>query len=160
MIDTSSRQFVPNPIVLEVFDARKQLVAVQRFTNARTQAGGVAIANAQFAGTALNFKYVALSNSSSLAVANTDTTLAGEITTLGLARVAGTVNVGTAQTALNGTVQTTVTASWTASGTTTIYGAAIFSLASGGILGYEGLAASATAVQNGYAVNLTWTLNE
>lgn len=157
MIDTLNK--IANPVVLDVYDQNGILVAHKECTNSRVQAGGVAVAAAIFGGTGITFKYVALSNNSGFAPANTDTTVSGEITTLGLSRATGSVTLASTQSSLNSTAATTITATWSVTGSTTIYGAGLLSATSGGTLGFEATT-TATPVANGYTVNLSWTLNE
>lgn len=157
-VDTLDRS-IPNTLVIEVLDENGVPVGRSETHNGRVQAGGVAVHAAIFGGTGISFKYVALSNSSGLSPANGDTTLSGEITTSGLARQAGTVTLASSQGSYNGTATTTITSSWTATGSQTIYGAGLLSAPSTGTLGFEATS-SATPVNSGYTVNLTWTLNE
>lgn len=159
MEDTHTRAEVANTFELEVWNEVGERVAYSKSHNGRTQAGGVAVANAQFAGTGVTAKYIGLTSNSGFAPANGDTTLSSEITTLGLGRVAGSVAIGSTQTVYNGTVQTVITATWSVTGSTTIYGGGLFTAVSSGTLMYENTC-SATAVSNGYTVNATWTLNE
>ena len=151
--------YTPNRVRLWVYDEKGKLVQDSTGVNGRVQAGGVAAAAAQFGGTGITFKYVALSSTSGFSIANTDTTLSGEITTLGLSRTAGVVTLPTTQSAVNATCSTVIGATWYVTGSITIYGAGLFSASSGGTLGYE-YVTSPTAVANGYTVNLSWTLNE
>jgi hypothetical protein len=151
--------YLPNTFELEVLDTEGKRVSYSKTYNSRVQAGAAAVAQAMFAGTGISFKYFALSNSSGLTPANTDTTLAGEITTLGLGRQAASMAIGSTTSGLNATIQTVATTSWTATGATTIYGGALFSAASSGTLGFEATC-TATPVANTYTVNATWTLNE
>jgi len=152
-------QYTPNTFELEVLDTEGKRVSYSKTHNARVQAGAAAVAQAMFAATGIAFKFFALSSSSGLTPANTDTTLSGEITTLGLARQAATMTIGSTTTGLNNTIQTTAVTSWSATGSITIYGGALFSAVSGGTLGFEATC-TATPVANGYTVNATWTLNE
>jgi hypothetical protein len=158
-IDDTFDRSQKNPLVLEVFNEANELVSRTVDYNSRVQAGGVAVAAAIFGGTGISFKYVALSNNSGFAPANGDTTVSGEITTLGLSRATGSVTLASSQASLNSTAATTITATWSVTGTTTIYGAGLLSASSGGTLGFEATC-TATPVANGYTVNLSWTLNE
>lgn len=160
IVDTFDRENKPkNTFALEVLDELGNFVTRTVSHNSRVQAGGAALHAAIFGGTGIAFKYIALSNNASLAPANTDTTLSGEIVTSGLTRQAGTVTLGTSQASLNGTVTTTITASWSAGAAFTIYGGGAFSAISSGTLGFESTC-TATPVSTGYTVNLTWTFNE
>ncbi len=158
MIETLDRT-QKNPLVLEVLDENGELVSRHISYNSRVQAGGVAVHAAIFGGTGITFKYVALSNNSVFAPTNTDTTVSGEITTLGLIRATGSVALASSQSSLNSTAATTITAAWNVTGSTTIYGAGLLSATSGGTLGFESTT-TPTPVANGYTVNLSWTLNE
>jgi hypothetical protein len=157
--DTMTRKF-QNRLVIEVVDPRLGLVVAQSKTyNSRVQAGGVAVHAAIFGGTGITFKYICLTNNAAFAPANTDTTVSGEIVGSGLSRQAGTVTLASTQSVLNGTAQTTITTSWTAGATITIYGAGCLSAASGGTLGFEATT-TATPVSSGFLVNLSWAFNE
>jgi hypothetical protein len=156
-IDTLDRT-VENSFELEVWDGSR-LVSRTISHNGRVQAGGIAVHAAIFGGTGISFKYFALSSASGLSPANGDTTLASEITTLGLGRVLGSVTLASSQGSFNGTAQTVITATWTATGSVTIYGGGMFSAASSGTLGFEATC-TATPVANTYTVNGTWTFNE
>ena len=152
-------EYKPNTFELEVLDENGVRVSYSKTYNSRVQAGAAAVQQAIFAGTGISFKYMALSSNSGLTPANGDTTLSGEITTLGLGRQAATPAIGSTTSGLNATCQSTMTASWSATGSTTIYGGALFSAVSIGTLGFEATCTS-TPVSSGYTVNATWTLNE
>jgi len=123
----------------------------QTVHNLRTNAG----VNWQFnqmAGTTAGVcTYIALSNDSA-APSATDTALAGEITTNGLARA----NTTPAHSDNNSSY--TLTSTFTATGTQSAQKAGLFNAASSGTLCFEN-AFSAVAMNSGDTLQVVWTLN-
>jgi len=117
--------------------------------------------------TPYNWSYIALSTNTN-AVAYTDTvttfstTPGVEITTNGLGRKQAAYNAVNTAGSLNATGQSTLYASWTASGAGTIAMAGLFNspTASAGVLGLEYSLTTPISYNNGDSVSLTWTLNQ
>lgn len=98
-------------------------------------------------------RWIALTTNTTAPAAG-DTTLAGEITTGGLGRVAGTY----AHTP--GATSYTITASWTASAThTAIHKAGLFNAASGGTMAFETVLNAQATLASGDQLQVTWTVN-
>lgn len=98
--------------------------------NIITNAGKAQIALLAGDASAVPFTYLAVGTSAT-AVAATDTTLTAEITTLGLARAAGTVSRITT-TVTNDTLQVVYT--WTATGSVTVEEVGLFNASSAGTM--------------------------
>lgn len=83
-----------------------------------------------------------------------DTTLTGEITTGGLARLAGTY----AHTP--GATSYTISGSWTASAThTNVQKAGLFNASTGGVMAFETMLNAAATLASGDQLQVTWTIN-
>ncbi len=100
--------------------------------------------------------YIALSNSSSLVPAATDTVLTGEITTGGLARVQGTVSY--ALVGGPGVGTSTISNLFTASASFNVYVAALFNLSSAGIIMHE-IAFTERTLISGDTLQVTYTIS-
>jgi hypothetical protein len=154
---------VPNKVVAAVFDDRGKLKQVDECWNSRTAAGAVAVSHALFDTAAQPgaFKYVALTTTGAFTPVVGDTVLSAEVTTGGCARQAHVYTAASAPGALNGTGATVSTTTWgSITLSFTLTGAGIFNAASVGTLGFESAFGASVAVQNGYSLVLTWTLNE
>ena len=98
-------------------------------------------------------RWIALTTNTT-APAASDTTLTGEITTGGLARVAGTY----AHTP--GATSYTITASWTASAThTAVHKGGLFNASSGGTMAFTTVLNAQATLASGDQLQVTWTVN-
>lgn len=105
-------------------------------------------------------KYIGLSTSA-LTPAKTDTTLSGETSATGLARVAGTIGSYTAPSVLDGGASYVVSHTFTntSGAAVTIQSAALFDAASGGNMLVEANLSSSVTLQNNDQLILQWTVN-
>lgn len=105
-------------------------------------------------------KYLALSTST-LSPAHTDTTLSGETSASGLARVLATQGSYVTPTTLDGSASYTVTHTFTntSSGTVTIVSGALFDAVSSGNLFVEGNLSASAAMGINDTLAITWTIN-
>lgn len=129
--------------------------------NSRINAGAnwMATIMGSAAGTPAN--YIALT-ATLVTAATGDTTLAGEITTNGLARAQGTYGTYTAPGSVGGAAsyRLTKTFTYTGTGAVTVQTAALFDAAAAGNMFVETqLTASATVTANGDQIAITWTVN-
>jgi hypothetical protein len=128
--------------------------------NARTISGATYVANQVSGTTAAAAKWIALSSDGTAPAAG-DTTIAGEITTGGLARVSASFAVTTTPTLLNGTITYTLTAVYTATlGYTNVQKFGLFN--SGPAVGPTLLFATQISPFSGNAndiLTITWTVN-
>lgn len=133
--------------------------------NSRVNIGGDLIGSL-ITGTSLNSissplppKYVSLASTSTITAAATDTTLANETSASGMGRALGTQGGYVRPTTLDGAASYTVTKTFTASGTITIYAAALFDAASAGNMFVEANLSSSATLNSGDTLAITWTVN-
>ncbi len=134
--------------------------------NARTDKGAAALASLMTGASQSGITsplpplYLALSTTT-LTPAKTDTTLTGETSVAGLARVLGTVGSYTAPTTLDGVASYSITYSFvlTGSGPVTVNSVGLFDAISGGNLQYESNVGAPPVMNTGDTFALTWTIN-
>jgi hypothetical protein len=175
MVSTSHSDRKENPVLAEFHEeailkprniVRLQLVRGGREIfrtigfNARTDAGASFLASLAGSGAGVPLAYIGLSTAT-LTPVKTDTTLASEIVTTGLARKTSTYGSYTAPTTLNGAASYVLSASFTNGGgsAVTVVSAGCFSAVSGGTLGFETNFSASTTLQVGDTANVSWTFN-
>ncbi len=133
--------------------------------NSRVNIGGDLIGSL-ITGTSLNSivsplppKYIALADTSTITAAATDTTLAHETAVSGLTRALGTEGGYVRPTTLDGAASYTVTKTFTAGATGTIYAAALFDASSAGNMFVEANLSSSATLNSGDTLAITWTVN-
>jgi hypothetical protein len=133
--------------------------------NSRVNIGGDLIGSL-ITGTSLNSissplppKYIALADTSTITAAAADTTLSHETAASGLTRALGTQGGYTRPTTLDGAASYTVTKTFTAGATATVYAAALFDAASTGNMFVEANLSSSATLNSGDTLQITWTVN-
>lgn len=107
---------------------------------------------------AASMQYIALSSNASFSPVNTDTAVSTEITTVGLGRAIGTYGTMTGGATLNAAAAYTISKTFTASGTMTVYGAGLLNASSAGTL-YVESTMTAASLANLDSLAITWTIN-
>jgi len=104
-------------------------------------------------------KYIALADTSTITPDKTDTTLAHETSASGMTRALGTQANYTGPSALDGAASYTVSKTFTAGTSVTIYAAALFDASSSGNLFVEANLGSAAILASSDQLTVTWTVN-
>lgn len=104
-------------------------------------------------------KYIALADTSTITAAASDTTLSHETSASGMTRAAGTFGGYTGPSTLDGAASFTVTHTFTAGATVTIYAAALFDASSSGNMFVEANLSSSATLNSGDTLAITWTVN-
>lgn len=145
----------PNVVDVEVRDVHGRVKQKFSTTNLRTDAGADFQKN-QMSGTAgAVANYIGVSNDNTAASA-AHTTMAGEQTTDGLARAAGTFNGGAAG-STSYTLQKTFTYAGAAS--ITLYKAGMFNAAAAGTLVFEALFGTAATLATNDQITISWQVS-
>lgn len=144
----------PNYVDVVVTDRQGRVRSTSHSTNLRTNAGADFQANQMSGTSAAVANYIGVSTDATAAAA-TDTSLASEQTTNGLARAAGTFSHTT------GTTSYTLAKTFTYTGGTaiTLAKAAMFNAASAGTMVFEALFGSTATLVNGDQITISWTVS-
>ena len=146
--------------VEDVNKAFPELAMFHQVRNSRTAAGASWEASLMGSAAGTPANYMAITTDST-AVANGDTSVASELATNGLSRVASTYTYTTAQASLGGTAVFTLAAQWTFTGAsaTVIAKAGLLNAASSGTLAFEAvLSPTITVNSSGDIAKVTWTI--